>query len=227
MSDPPFPDPDDALPVEPGCSRCPELAAARERIAWGNGPADADVVVVGEAPGAGTPDADRWKGGNWTGLAYTARHSGRIVRDLVADAFASVAPDGHSDGNAADAADHPGVFYTNAVKCFPPDGEGSNREPRASELANCLTHLEAEIEAVDPAVVVPTGRHATRVLFEAAGRDLDGFLDAVLDPVPCDPLGVVVLPVLHPAYQHLWLSRLGYEYDDYVADLGSALDSLA
>ncbi len=81
-----FPDPDDRLVVEPGCERCPELVDYRERIAWGNGPTDADVVVVGEAPASGEPDAESWRGGNWTGLAYTSRHSGRRIRALLADA---------------------------------------------------------------------------------------------------------------------------------------------
>ncbi|WP_435100903.1 uracil-DNA glycosylase [Halarchaeum sp. P4] len=206
MSDPEFPDPDSAHPVAPGCERCPALAEARECIAWGNGPLDADIVAVGEAPGAGTPEAEQWQGGNWTGMAYTARHSGRIVRELFADAG------------------HDAVFYTNAVKCFPPDGEGSNREPRQSELENCFEHLEAELESVDPAVVVTTGKHATHVMFDAASRELEGFLDSVLEPVPCEPLGVTILPVLHPAYQHMWLSRLGYDYEEYAAELGRLLE---
>ena len=37
--------------------------------------------MVGEVPGAGDPDADRWRGGNYTGMAYTARHSGRRIRE--------------------------------------------------------------------------------------------------------------------------------------------------
>ena len=78
--DPPFPDPEQRLALEPGCERCPALVDSRERIAWGVGPADAEVAVVGEAPGAGDPDAERWKGGNWTGMAYTSRHSGLRIR---------------------------------------------------------------------------------------------------------------------------------------------------
>lgn len=83
MTDPTYPDPEAANVVAPDCRRCPALVEAREHIAWGNGSLDADVRVVGEAPGAGDPDADRERGGNWTGLADTARHSGRILRSTV------------------------------------------------------------------------------------------------------------------------------------------------
>jgi uracil-DNA glycosylase len=77
-----FPDRDTRLALEPGCDRCPALVACRNRIAWGVGPGNADLVVVGEAPGAGDPDAERWQGGNHTGMAYTTRHSGRRIRAL-------------------------------------------------------------------------------------------------------------------------------------------------
>ncbi|WP_256295863.1 uracil-DNA glycosylase [Haloarchaeobius salinus] len=203
-----FPQPDDRLVVEPGCERCPALVDCRERIAWGNGPTDADVVVVGEAPASGEPDADSWRGGNWTGMAYTSRHSGRRVRGLLADAG------------------FPGAFYTNAVNCFPCDGDGSNREPTAEELANCRDHLGTELEAVDPSVVVPTGKHATETVFAFDDRALDGFLDAVLSPVESGVLGCAVLPILHPSYQDVWVSRLGYEPDEYVAAVGDELASL-
>lgn len=70
--EPTRPTPDDRLVLDPECTRCPALADCRERISWGNGPTDADVVVVGEAPGHGDPAAETWRGGNWTGLAYTS-----------------------------------------------------------------------------------------------------------------------------------------------------------
>ena len=78
------PDPDDALVLAPDCRRCPALVDARDRITWGNGPRDADALVVGEAPAAGDPDDAEWPGGNRSGLAYTSRHSGRRVRSLLA-----------------------------------------------------------------------------------------------------------------------------------------------
>lgn len=203
---PAFPDPDTRNVLDPGCSRCPELAACRSEISWGNGPHDASVLVVGEAPAAGNPDAERWQGGNLTGLAYTSRHSGRLVRDL----FDELGYD---------------PYYTNAVKCYPSDGEGSNREPTAEELSNCREHLAAEIEGVEPGVVVTTGKHATETVLAFEDVETDGFLDSVLEPVRCESLGVVVVPILHPSYQNIWLARLGYEREEYVAALGSRIET--
>jgi uracil-DNA glycosylase family 4 len=204
---PSFPGSDERLVLAPDCRRCPALAECRTEIAWGVGPTDADVVVVGEAPAAGDP-AERaapWHGGNHTGMAYTSRHSGRRIRALLA------------------AAGYPDAFYTNAVKCFPaaPEDPSTNREPTAEERTNCREHLLAELETVDPAVVVPTGKHATTSLFAAADRDLDGFLDAALTPVELPALGATAVPLLHPSYQDVWRGRLGYDdaaaYRDAVA----------
>jgi len=233
VSDPPFPDPDARNVLVPGCARCPALAGARECIAWGNGPLDADVVVVGEAPAAGDapeaseasavgdpatgesatadesatgePGADPWRGGNWTGVAYTSRHSGRRVRALFADL-----------------GDEP--YYTNAVKCFPSDGEGSNREPTDAERRRCGAHLLKELAQVAPAAVVPTGKHATASVFALAGRDLEGFLEAVLSPVAWTALDATVVPILHPSYQDVWVSRLGYGPDEYRTAVGAAVE---
>lgn len=205
-----FPDPDERNPLAPDCRRCPALVAGRECISWGNGPLDAALVVVGEAPGYGDPAADRWRGGNWTGTAYTSRHSGRRVRDLLA-----AAGYGHDD-----------CYFTNAVKCFPadPDDPTTNREPTAEERANCRPFLREEIETVAPRVVVTTGSHATRSVLSMVDRDLEGFLDAVLEPVDCPDLSTTVLPVLHPSYRDVWLSRLGYTPEEYVDAIGRVIE---
>jgi len=253
-----FPDPEERLVLEPGCRRCPALAEARECIAWGAGPTDAAVMVIGEAPGAGRPpedadgsaagagptvdrgadptvdaddaaaestppvdataksappvDADAddpWRGGNWTGMAFTTRHSGRRIRTLLAEA-----------GYAGE------CYYTNAVKCFPEGEDGSNREPTAEERANCRTHLETEIDRIGPDVLVPAGKHAAVSTFALAGLTLDGFVDAVLDPVESSEIDPAILPILHPSYQDVWIARLGYESEEYVAAIGDALDRL-
>ncbi|WP_134668791.1 uracil-DNA glycosylase [Halorussus marinus] len=191
------------------------MVESRERIAWGNGSLDAAVVVVGEAPAAGVEprstdhssgasprdgdsDADRWRGGNWTGKAYTSRHSGRTVRELFADA--GLGPEE--------------LYVTNAVKCFPEGEDGSNREPTADERANCRTHLRTEIERIDPAVIATTGKHAT---LSVLGDDApESFLDGVLDPVESEDFDAAVLPLVHPSYQNVWLPRLGYDRETYV-----------
>lgn len=199
--------PDSRNVLEPDCSRCPELVACRNRISWGTGPSDADVMVVGEAPGAGTPDAERWRGGNWTGMAYTTRHSGRRIRSL----FGELGYD---------------AYFTNAVKCFPEGDDGSNREPRDDELERCFDHLRAEVEQVNPSVVVSTGKHATEILLEFESIPMNGFLDRVLSAVECEELGVTLLPLLHPSYENIWRRRLGYDRSEYVAAIDSKLTAL-
>jgi uracil-DNA glycosylase family 4 len=157
--------------------------------------------VVGEAPGYGDPDAERWRGGNWTGMAYTSRHSGRRIRELLADA--GFGPDE--------------CYFTNAVKCFPADSGDptTNREPTPEERANCRPYLRAEIEEVDPDAVVPTGKHATTSVLALADREVDGFVDSVLDLIACPDLGLTVVPLLHPSYQNVWIPQIGHTPDSY------------
>ncbi|SIS10233.1 uracil-DNA glycosylase [Natronorubrum thiooxidans] len=242
----PAPDHDPAFPttrnvLEADCERCPALTECRERISWGTGPLEATVVVVGEAPGYGDPDADRWRGGNWTGKAYTSRHSGRRIRRMLARL-------GYDET----------TYYTNAVKCFPAseaprassassaerssadsqaaeprdDGETAssdseepetNREPTAEERATCRDHLLTELETVDPDVVLATGKHATKTVLAAEGRELEDFLESVLEPVWCARLDVWLVPILHPSYQDVWLGRLGYEPETYLEAIGETL----
>jgi len=230
---PTFPDPDNRNALAEDCRRCPALAECRERIAWGNGPEDASVLVVGEAPAAGEtrtsgasrdsergterpasagdPDADRWRGGNRTGLAYTSRRSGRKIREIVADA-----------GYAGDA------YYTNAAKCFPadPDEPTDNREPTAEERANCRPYLVEEIGEIDPVAVLATGKHATKSVLAVEGQRLDGFLDSVLEPVDCEQLGTTLVPLVHPSYQEVWIGRLGYSREGYVEAIRETLSEL-
>jgi uracil-DNA glycosylase family 4 len=202
-----FPEHESRTVLEPDCRRCPALVDSRTCISWGAGPTDAAVMVVGEAPGAGDPDAERWRGGNHTGMAYTTRHSGRRIRGL----FARLGYE---------------PYYTNAVKCFPAGGSGSNREPTGDERANCRRHLERELSLVGPDVVVSTGRHATATMLAFEGREVEGFVDRVLEPEELPSLGVTLLPILHPSYQEVWVARLGYDGGAYEAAIGEVLAGL-
>ena len=205
---PDFPDAASRNVLAPDCRRCLALVDAREHISWGQGSLDADLVVVGEAPGAGDPSAEQWRGGNHTGMAYTTRHSGRRVRDLAADL-------GHSD-----------AYFTNAVKCHPPE----NRDPTPGERSNCRGHLETELDAVEPNAVLATGKHATASLLALADESLDGFVatvgDCVRDGRPLDwpDFSAALVPALHPSYADVWLGRLDLTRDEYTAGLRAALD---
>jgi DNA polymerase len=110
------------------CERCPALAEGRSRIVNGDGPADADLLFVGEAPGE-TEDRE--------GRPFVGR-SGDVLDDALRDAGLARAD----------------VRVTNCVRCRPPD----NRDPHADELANCRAHLDAEVAAVDPDLLVTLGK---------------------------------------------------------------------
>lgn len=137
------------------CTRCPQLAGARTQVVFGGGNADADLLLVGEAPGAredelGTP---------FVGAA------GRLLDELLASIGLTRAD----------------VFTTTLLKCRPP----GNRDPSPTELGRCQDYLSQQIALVRPRVVVTLGAVATRALAPDAGplgevhgridvRDLDG-----------------------------------------------------
>ena len=121
------------------CTKCADLVASRNQIVNGTGAEDADVVFVGEAPGAQEDEQ---------GEPFVGR-SGSVLDDALRD-------------NGLSRAD---VRITNCVRCRPPE----NRDPRQEELANCRGYLEAEIERIDPDVVVTLGKVPSEHLL---GRDV-------------------------------------------------------
>lgn len=114
-----------------GCTACPELVAGRTRVVVRSGPPTADVLLVGEAPGA---EEDR------TGTPFVGRAG------LLLDALLTGAGLVRSS-----------VAVANAVQCRPP----GNRPPRPIEAARCAGWLDHHLELVDPLVVVTLGRTAT------------------------------------------------------------------
>lgn len=118
------------------CERCPDLVECRNRIVNGVGPADADLLFVGEAPGQHEDEG---------GEPFVGR-SGDVLDDGLRDA----------------GLDRGDVRITNCVRCRPPD----NRDPTGSELANCREYLETEIDRVDPEVVVTLGKVPAEHLLE-------------------------------------------------------------
>jgi uracil-DNA glycosylase family 4 len=120
------------------CTRCSALPQSRRQIVNGVGPADADLLFVGEAPGE---QEDR------EGEPFVGR-SGKLLDEILAGA----------------GLDRQTVRITNAVKCRPPD----NRDPTKTELRNCRPYLEREIEAIDPVAIITLGKVPTEHLLERA-----------------------------------------------------------
>lgn len=116
------------------CKQCPALCESRSRIVDGVGPTDAEIVLVGEAPGA-TEDE--------SGEPFTGR-SGDILDEALTNAGLA-----RSD-----------IRITNCVRCRPPD----NRDPHVAELDHCTPYLFEELQRIAPRVVVPLGRIPTEVL---------------------------------------------------------------
>jgi len=107
-----------------------EICEGATNLVPGEGDEDAEVMIVGEAPGA-SEDKE--------GRPFVGR-AGRFLDDLLAEA----------------GLDRGSVFITNVVKARPPE----NRDPTRAEVEHWLPVLEQQIALVAPRLVVPLGRHA-------------------------------------------------------------------
>jgi DNA polymerase len=117
-----------------GCTLC-RLHESRTQVVFGEGHPNADVAVVGEAPGR---DEDR------TGRPFVGR-AGKLLDLLLMTA-------GFPREN---------VYICNVLKCRPPE----NRNPKPDEMEMCTSHyLHAQLAAVAPRVILTVGRFAVQSL---------------------------------------------------------------
>jgi DNA polymerase len=120
------------------CRRC-RLCEGRTKIVFGQGSAAAELMFVGEAPGA---DEDA------SGLAFVGR-AGQLLTDMI------------EKGMKMKRAD---VFIANVIKCRPP----GNRPPETDEVLNCQPFLEAQIRAIRPRAIVALGATAAKFMTKTA-----------------------------------------------------------
>jgi len=120
------------------CHRC-RLAGGRKTIVFGQGNPEAELMFVGEAPGA---DEDE------QGLAFVGR-AGQLLTDII------------EKGMKLRRAD---VFIANVLKCRPPQ----NRNPEADEILSCQPFLDAQIRAIQPRVIVGLGKFGAQWLLKTA-----------------------------------------------------------
>jgi DNA polymerase len=117
-----------------GCTRCPELARTRKQVVFGAGNADADLMFVGEAPGAKEDDL---------GIPFVGA-AGKLLDELLGEVGLA-----RSD-----------VFICNVLKCRPP----GNRDPLPAEIDDCQDYLMRQVELIQPRVICTLGNFATKLL---------------------------------------------------------------
>src|SRR5215208_6057109 len=116
------------------CQKCPQLAATRQTVVFGAGNADADLMFVGEAPGAREDER---------GLPFVGQ-AGRLLDQLLEEI-------GLARGD---------VFICNTLKCRPP----GNRDPLPQEIDACQDYLSRQLELIRPKVVCSLGNFSTKLL---------------------------------------------------------------
>ncbi|SVE33426.1 uncharacterized protein METZ01_LOCUS486280, partial [marine metagenome] len=119
-----------------GCTLC-GLAAGRTQVVFADGSPDADLMFVGEGPGAQE---------DIHGVPFVGR-SGKLLDRLLVEEV------GIERGDC---------YIANVVKCRPP----GNRDPRPDEITACRPYLEEQVELVDPAVIVTLGNFASKLLLD-------------------------------------------------------------
>jgi len=143
------------------------LSGQRAQIVFGSGNPKAHVMFVGEGPGA---EEDR------QGLPFVGR-AGQLLTKII-EAMGLTRQE---------------VYITNVVKCRPPE----NRAPQPDEIAECLPFLKAQIEAIQPKLIVALGLHAATTL--TGLNQTISSLRGRFHPLAWNS-EILVMPTYHPAY---------------------------
>ncbi|MFB6075789.1 MAG: uracil-DNA glycosylase family protein [Candidatus Aenigmatarchaeota archaeon] len=117
------------------CNKC-SLCENVTHYVPGEGPADADLMFIGEAPG----EQEDLSGRPFVGRA------GELLIEFLNEA----------------GIDREDVFITSVLKCRPPN----NRNPQKEEIESCKPYLERQIEIIEPNVVIPMGNFALKTLLD-------------------------------------------------------------
>jgi DNA polymerase len=135
-------------------------------VVFGEGAPDADLLVVGEGPG---------REEDLQGRPFVGR-SGKLLDRLLLEELGMRRSD---------------CYIANVVKCRPP----GNRDPQPDELAACRPWLEAQVELIQPRVVLTLGNFSTKLLLNTS----EGIRRTRGRTYRDGPGGAVVVPTYHPA----------------------------
>jgi DNA polymerase len=152
------------------CQKCPHLVRSRTQVVFGVGNLEAELMFVGEAPGA---DEDA------QGEPFVGRAGQLLTRIIEAMGYAREE-----------------VYIANILKCRPdvPPGSTGNRKPTPEEMDTCKPYLLAQIELIQPRVMVALG-----------GTAVEGLLGTTtgimkLRGTWLEFRGIPVMPTYHPSY---------------------------
>ena len=152
------------------CVRCPRLADARKNVVFGVGDINAQLMFIGEAPGADEDD----QGEPFVGKA------GQLLTKII-----------HAMGLTRDS-----VYIGNILKCRPdtPGQAAGNRKPTPEEMQTCIPYLHEQIDLIRPRVIVALGGTAVEgLLGKTIGiTKLRGQWRTYR--------GIPLMPTYHPAY---------------------------
>ncbi|MHC4562125.1 MAG: uracil-DNA glycosylase [Planctomycetota bacterium] len=153
-----------------GCTKC-GLCTSRTNTVFGEGDADADLVFVGEGPGA---DEDA------SGRPFVGR-AGELLGKMI----------------TAMGLSREQVFICNMVKCRPP----GNRAPAPEEAQACWDYLIRQLQTIQPKVIVTLGNPSTQGLLQIRTgiTKLRGQFRQLPD-IGAGLAGIAVMPTFHPAY---------------------------
>jgi DNA polymerase len=151
------------------CRKCP-LGSLRTNAVPGEGAPNAQIMFVGEGPGA---DEDA------QGRPFVGR-AGKLLDKIIAAC-------GLKRGE---------VWIGNILKCRPPE----NRDPRPEEIVACLPYLQRQIELINPEIIVALGAHAARTLLntnKSIGHMRGQFQEYYAG---LGHQSIKLMPTYHPAY---------------------------
>ena len=162
------------------CTRCRSMCERAAVFSELNGPVDARVMFIGEAPGR--------KGADRTRVPFTGDQSGQNFERFLA-----------SIGLARNE-----IFITSAALCNPRKESGANRRPTAGELRNCSDFLSRTIELIEPLLIVTLGGSALDALKLLHYHEFNLKNDAAKIR---GWNGRLLVPLYHPSPQVLITSR--------------------
>ena len=162
------------------CRVCPKMCDRSAVLSELNGPVNARVMFIGEAPGR--------KGADRTRIPFSGDQSGKNFERFLASIELKRAE----------------IFITSAALCNPRSASGANRRPAVSELRNCSTYLRRTIELIEPAVIVTLGGVALEALKLIERHDFSLQQHAAR---LCRWQERLLIPLYHPSPQVLITSR--------------------